>query len=225
MALYRQMFFLPPNRQVSALKATALALTIGLCLSCCRRHEAPCCHYASFTMPTLLLVLLMIIIVVCRRLCYCTFLSHLVLKYTLTHPFNCSFSGTTQVSRYQKGKTNLDFTEARDSEWQWHQLGHMQVNTLLQTDNDISTPPLSFLQAGCPSCHPTNSVKALKEYSQIYNIEYYCDHCFNSRFLGELGLGGFSVWYYSICSRRIPLGLRDRVAQAFMGWIPFLTLK
>jgi len=31
------------------------------------------------------------------------------------------------VSRYQKGKTNLDFTEAGDSEWQWHQLGHMQV--------------------------------------------------------------------------------------------------
>ena len=25
-----------------------------------------------------------------------------------------------------------------------------------------STPPLSFLQAGCPSCRPTNSVKALK---------------------------------------------------------------
>jgi len=32
----------------------------------------------------------------------------------------------------------------------------------LQTDNDASTPPLSFLQAGCPSCRPTNSVKALK---------------------------------------------------------------
>jgi len=38
----------------------------------------------------------------------------------------------------------------------------MQVCTLLQTDNHASTPPLSFLQAGCPSCHPTNSVKALK---------------------------------------------------------------
>jgi len=62
------------------------------------------------------------------------------------------------VSRYQKGKTNLDFTEARDSEWQWHQLGHMQVCTLLQTDNHASTPLLSFLQAGCPSCRPTNSV-------------------------------------------------------------------
>jgi len=66
------------------------------------------------------------------------------------------------VGRYQKGKTNLDFTEARDSEWQWHQLGRMQVYTSLQTDNHASTSPLSFLQAGCPSCRPTNSVKALK---------------------------------------------------------------
>jgi len=40
--------------------------------------------------------------------------------------------------------------------------GHMQVCTQLQTDNHASTPPLSFLQAGCPFCRPTNSVKALK---------------------------------------------------------------
>ena len=79
-----------------------------------------------------------------------------------THLFNGPFSGTTLVSQYQKGKTNLDFTEARDSEWQWHQLGHMQVCTLLQTDNHASNRPLSFLQAGCSSCRPTNSVKALK---------------------------------------------------------------
>jgi len=38
----------------------------------------------------------------------------------------------------------------------------MQVCTLLQTDNHASTSLLSFLQAGCPSCRPTNSVKALK---------------------------------------------------------------
>jgi len=68
------------------------------------------------------------------------------------------------VSRYQKGKTNRHFTEARDSEWQWHQLGHMQVCTSLHTDNHASTPLVSFLQAGCPSCRPTNSVKALKAY-------------------------------------------------------------
>jgi len=48
--------------------------------------------------------------------------------HTHTHPFNGPLSGTTQVSWYQKGKTNLDFTEAIDSEWQWHQLGrHMQI--------------------------------------------------------------------------------------------------
>ena len=81
--------------------------------------------------------------------------------HTHTHPFNGPFSGTTRVSRYQKGKT-LDFTEARDTEWRWHQLGRMQVCSSLQTDNHASTPPLCFLQAGCPSCRPTNSVKALK---------------------------------------------------------------
>ena len=83
-------------------------------------------------------------------------------RTAITHPFNGPFSGTTRVSRYQKGKTNLDFTEARDSEWQWHQLGRMQVCISLQTDNHTSTPLLSFVQAGCPSCRPTNSVKALK---------------------------------------------------------------
>ena len=78
------------------------------------------------------------------------------------------FSGTTQMSRYQKRKTNPDFTEARDSQWQWHQLGHMQVCTSLQTDNHASTPPLSFLQAGCNSCRPTNSVKALKAHNNVH---------------------------------------------------------
>ena len=68
------------------------------------------------------------------------------------------------VSRYQQGKTNLDFTGARDSEWQWNPLGHTQVCTSHQTDNHASTAPLSFLQAGCPSCRPTNSIKALKAF-------------------------------------------------------------
>jgi len=67
------------------------------------------------------------------------------LTHTHTHiSFNGPFSGTTQVTRYQKGKTNVDFTDTRDSEWQWHQLGHMQVCAWLQTDNHASTRPLSF---------------------------------------------------------------------------------
>ena len=56
-------------------------------------------------------------------------------------------------------------TRARDSEWQWHQLGQAgpYANcTSPQTDNNARTPALSFLQARCPSCHPTNSIKALK---------------------------------------------------------------
>jgi len=80
------------------------------------------------------------------------------------------------VSQYQKGKTNLGFTAARDSEWQWHQLGCMQVCTSLQTDNHDSTPPVSFLQAGCPSCRPTNSVKALKamNLTDLTVVKYVC---------------------------------------------------
>jgi len=54
------------------------------------------------------------------------------------------------VSRYQKGKTNLDFTEARDSEWQLHQLGHMQVCNLFQTDDHASIPPLQFFTGRMP---------------------------------------------------------------------------
>ena len=93
--------------------------------------------------------------------------SHIGTTTTSLHTFNGSLSRTTRVSRYQKGKTNLDFTEARDSEWRWHQLGRVQVCTSLQTDNHASIPPLSFLQAGCRSCRPTNSVKALKANSKL----------------------------------------------------------
>jgi len=93
---------------------------------------------------------------------------------THTHPFNSPFSGTTRVSWYQKGNTNLDFTEARDCEWQWHQLGRIQVCISLQIYNHASTHHSVFLQAGWPSCRPscpTNIVKALKA---IYMISLYC---------------------------------------------------
>ena len=42
------------------------------------------------------------------------------LIYQHAHRFNGPLSGTTQVSRYQKGKTNLDFTEARDTHTHTH---------------------------------------------------------------------------------------------------------
>jgi len=81
------------------------------------------------------------------------------------HPFNGLFSWTTWVSRNQKGKSYLDFNEARDNgvaggsgiSWTIMQI----ICTLLQTDNHVRTSPLNFLQAGCCSWCQTNSVKAL----------------------------------------------------------------
>ena len=100
---------------------------------------------------------------------------HQCTTHTHTHtPFNGHLSGTTRVSRYQKGKTNLDFTEARDSEWQWHQLGHVQVCTALQTDNHARQHPTTqFLQA----CRPTNSVKAPKATFCCTNTNTNCLFC------------------------------------------------
>jgi len=58
------------------------------------------------------------------------------------------------VSRYQKGKTNLDFTGAKDSERQWRQLRHMQAFTSLQTDNHASTSLLKFFTGRMPFLPP-----------------------------------------------------------------------
>ena len=80
--------------------------------------------------------------------------------HTHTHPFNGPFSETIRVSRYQKGKTNLDFTEARDSEWQWHQLGHMQICPSLKTNNHASTPPLSFFTGRMPFLPPNQQCQS-----------------------------------------------------------------
>jgi len=46
------------------------------------------------------------------------------------------------MSRYQKGETNLDFTEAKDSEVEVASAGPYAVCTSLQTDNHASTAPL-----------------------------------------------------------------------------------
>jgi len=64
------------------------------------------------------------------------------------------------VSRYQNGKTNLHFTEERDSEWQWHQLGHMQVCTLLQTGNHANNPPLKFFTGQMPFLPPNQQFQS-----------------------------------------------------------------
>jgi len=80
------------------------------------------------------------------------------------------------VSRYQKGKTNLDITEARDSEWQWYQLGRMQDCTSLHTDSHASTPPLRFFTGRMPFLPPNKqrqSTEGMKHWRQAWSYTNY----------------------------------------------------
>ena len=107
-----------------------------------------------------------------------------VYTHTHTHPFNGPFSGTTRVSRYQKGKTNLDSLKQETvsgSGISWAICKSAPHSRQITTP---APPQLSFLQAGCPSCRPTNSVKALKEIilSGIYaNLVCFQPHLADTR--------------------------------------------
>jgi len=90
--------------------------------------------------------------------CFVGWLKLTALSTWTTHPFNGPLSGTTRVGRYQKGKTNLDFTEARDSEWQWHQL---DICKSAPCSRQITMPALHhsvFYRPGAlPAAQPTVS--------------------------------------------------------------------
>ena len=83
------------------------------------------------------------------------------------------------MSRYQKGKTNLDFTEARDSEWQWHQLVRVQVCTSLQTDNHASTAPLKCFTGWMPFLPPNQQHQSTecKVFEGVKLIRYRVNVC------------------------------------------------
>jgi len=66
---------------------------------------------------------------------------------TRLHPFNGLFSRTTWSKRWWGG-SGISCTICKSFATRFRQY--------------TSTSPLSFLQARCPFCHPTNSVKALK---------------------------------------------------------------
>jgi len=63
----------------------------------------------------------------------------------------------------------LDFTEARDSEWPWQQMGHMQICTLSLTDNHARTPPLSFFTGRMPFLPPNQQCQS----TEGNRISYY----------------------------------------------------
>ena len=88
------------------------------------------------------------------------------------------------MSWYQKGKTNLDFSEARDIEWQWHQLGHMQVCISLQTDNHASTPPVKFFTGRMPFLSPNQQRQSTEGKLRVMQVQW--------------KLYSILVWYYSM---------------------------
>ena len=60
----------------------------------------------------------------------------------------------------RKAKPVCFLSEARDNEWHWHQLGHMQVCTSLHADNLASTPPLSFFTGRMPFLPPNQQCQS-----------------------------------------------------------------
>jgi len=143
-----------------------------------------------------------LLLCVTQILMFC-FYSSLYMDTRNTHTFNGPLSGSTRVSRYQKGKTNLDFTGARDSELQWHQLGDMQVCTSLQTDNHASTSLLKFFTGWMPFLLPNQQCQSTE--GTVWTP--------GNRLIIVL------CWFLSLSSRR--LSINNSVAV--MDWMPFQT--
>ena len=100
--------------------------------------------------------------------------------------------------RHQTGKTNLDlFTVARYSEWQWHQLGHMEICTSTQTHNHAGIPPISFYRLyAIPAAQPTAS----KHWRQ--SVEHRMNTKDQSRVLSHFMTSSLETeWAYSQNSR------------------------
>jgi len=120
----------------------------------------------------------------------------------------------SRISRYQKGKTNQDFTEARDSEWQWHQLGYMQVCTSLQTDNHASTQPLTFFTGRMPFLPPNQQHQSTegKRLCTDTIIVFYCTT-------------NLTLYVRAYCTRKCYAKLANEDSQSSGVNVPFQQFK
>jgi len=100
------------------------------------------------------------------------------------------------VSRYQKGKTNVDFTEARECV-ACHQLCHMQVCTSLQTDNHANTPPFII-------------TSQLKEFLLLL--------------ISERDASESAVWLYTARPPRASADVHKNVSVVAVAWSPLCCL-
>jgi len=72
------------------------------------------------------------------------------------------------MSRYQKGKTNLDFTEARDSEWQCISLAICKSSPCSRQITTTALHHSLFYRLDALPAPPTHSVKALKAHDNTH---------------------------------------------------------
>jgi len=93
---------------------------------------------------------------------------HYRTTHTITQSFYCSsgfcpgLAGWAGTRKAKPGRIKPIWIYWRKREWVAVASAGPYASLHLIPDNHANIPPLSFLQAGCPSCRPTNSVKALK---------------------------------------------------------------
>jgi len=111
------------------------------------------------------------------------------------HPFNGSLSRTIRVSQYQKGETNLDILKQETVSG-----SGISWTVCKSAPRPRQITMTVVLQAGCPSCCPTNNVKALKGYTStlLYNFtnkSFYIQWCiciYTYLFFGKIFIFGQS---------------------------------
>ena len=115
-----------------------------------------------------------------------------------THtPFSRTTQGGPVLERWNQSGF---YWNKRQSEWQWHKLGYMQVCTSLQTDNHTSTSPLKFFTGRMPFLPPTQQRQSTESNSPIHYYQY-CDNCNNyDDYNNDDDYSDYYYYFYNHCN-------------------------
>jgi len=98
---------------------------------------------------------------------YTCFLKTHTHTYTIVLQLFWTLSRTTRVSRYQKGKTNLDLLEQETVSGSV--LGHMKISTSQQITTPTSHHSVFYKPDALPAAQPTASMKTYIWYNFNFN--------------------------------------------------------
>ena len=119
------------------------------------------------------------------------------LTYSHIHTF---FQDYPRWASTRKVKPIWILLKKRQSEWQWHKLGYMQVCTSLQTDNHTSTSPLKFFTGRMPFLPPTQQRQSTESNSPIHYYQY-CDNCNNyDDYNNDDDYSDYYYYFYNHCN-------------------------